>query len=104
MKSNKYTEVSEKLGMDGVLMQLAEECGELVQACGKVYRARHDQTPVSLDEAFDALIEELADVSLMIDTTLDGICSFGHVKKYFTTYSEKQKRMFDRLGIKEEEA
>lgn len=63
----KLTETCNKLGVDELLGQLTEECGELVQAAQKVRRARKGTTPVSLDDALVKLIEECADVLLCID-------------------------------------
>lgn len=54
------------LPLDDLLIQLAEECGELTQAVGKYYRATHDgnHTPVTLADALDKLVEEIADVNV----------------------------------------
>ena len=47
-----------------LLIQLAEEAAELSQACIKLYRAMHGDTPVSEADARDHLREELADVKV----------------------------------------
>lgn len=93
---NKLSEICETLGVDELLGQLTEECGELIDAatnvmrktarnrlalmelvkkCGKLIqaaqkarRALKGTTPVSLDEAIIHLTEECADVALCIDT------------------------------------
>lgn len=59
-------EIVKKVPLDALLMQLAEECGELTQAVGKYYRATHDYnpTPVMLADALDKLVEEIADVNV----------------------------------------
>ena len=57
------------LGVENVLTQTMEECGELVQACNKLLRAGgHGKKPsCSYDEALDMLKKELVDVNIMID-------------------------------------
>lgn len=59
-------EIVKKVPLDALLMQLAEECGELTQAVGKYYRATHDgnPTPMTLADALDKLVEEIADVNV----------------------------------------
>lgn len=64
----KLAETCDKLGVEELLGQLTEECGELVQAAQKVRRARKGTTPMSLDDALAKLIEECADVLLCIDS------------------------------------
>lgn len=60
--------ICDTLGVEELLGQLTEECGELVQATQKVRRALKGTTPVSLDDALVHLTEECADVALCIDT------------------------------------
>lgn len=70
----KLEETYNKLGVEEILGQLTEECGELVQAAQKYRRAIKGTTPVSKDDATVKLIEECADVLLCIDAlTLEGI-------------------------------
>ena len=59
-------EIVKKVPLDALLLQLAEECEELTQAVGKYYRATHDgnHTPVTLADALDELVEEIADVNV----------------------------------------
>lgn len=59
-------EIVKNVPLDALLMQLAEECGELTQAVGKYYRATHDgnPTPVTLADTLDKLVEEIADVNV----------------------------------------
>lgn len=60
--------VRNKLTADEMLIQLAEECNELAQACLKVVRMGSGnppkKTPKEMDSAFE---EELADVQLCIE-------------------------------------
>ena len=53
------------LTLDDLLIQLAEEAAELAQAAAKYYRVTHgaNPSPVSLQDARDALVEEIADVN-----------------------------------------
>ena len=59
-------EIAKKVPLDALLMQLAEECGELTQAVGKYYRAIHGGNPTSLTpaDALGKLVEEIADVNV----------------------------------------
>lgn len=54
------------LTLDDLLIQAAEEASELAQALTKYYRVTHgsNPTPVSLQDARDALVEEIADVNV----------------------------------------
>lgn len=56
------------IGLDGMLWQTQEECGELVKAIGKYNRSRGvgQKTETSRQEAFDNLAEEIADVEICI--------------------------------------
>ena len=59
----------EKYGADGQLSVVIEECSELIQAICKYQRAKAN-TKTSrrdLDKRIDALIEEAADVQIMLD-------------------------------------
>ena len=59
----------EKYGADGQLGVVMEECSELIQAICKYLRAKAN-TKTSrrdLDKRIDALIEEAADVQIMLD-------------------------------------
>lgn len=63
----KLSELCNILGIEEILGQLTEECGELIQAAQKVRRAMNGTTPVSLDDALVHLSEECADVAVCID-------------------------------------
>ena len=59
----------EKYGADAQLSMVIEECSELIQAICKYQRAKAN-TKTSrrdLDKRIDALIEEAADVQIMLD-------------------------------------
>ena len=48
------------------LIQIAEECAELNQACLKLIRVMDGDSPVSEKKARENLLEEMADVTLCI--------------------------------------
>lgn len=71
-------EIIDKVGESALLEQLAEECAELAKASLKLSRTmrKENPTPVTTNEAFENLVEEIADVRLllrMIDFMYDGI-------------------------------
>ncbi len=57
------------LTLDDLLIQLAEEAAELAQAGTKYNRVARgtNPSPVSLQDARDALVEEIADVNVSAD-------------------------------------
>lgn len=59
----------EKYGAGGQLGVVIEECSELIQAICKYQRAKSNSktSQRDLDRRIDALIEEAADVQIMID-------------------------------------
>lgn len=61
--------IRKKIPREEQLAQLAEEAAELGHAALKLRRTYGDinPTPVTQDEAFSALLEEIADVMLLID-------------------------------------
>lgn len=62
--------IADRYGKEPQLIVLMEECGELIQACSKQLRRK--------DKSINNLIEELADVRIMIEQIehLYGIKSF----------------------------
>lgn len=58
--------ITSKLTLDDLLIQAAEEASELAQALTKYYRVMHgsNPTPVTLAEAREAIVEEIADVNV----------------------------------------
>lgn len=65
--------IVERIGEPAFLEQLAEECSELAQAALKTARKYRDEnpTPKTIDECYDALQEEIADVMLCVSEYLD---------------------------------
>lgn len=87
-------EVLLALGIEEILDQLTEECGELIQAAQKARRAYKGTTPVSLPSALESLQEEVADVLLLIDYLEEaGLVDYECVKKIM---HQKNKRWYAR--------
>lgn len=88
--------VKEKVGLEGLLCQLAEEASELAHAALKLRRAiiPGNPTPVSRKEAEASLQEETADVilSLIILGLLDDEDGITHIQ------AKKMKRWLGRIG------
>lgn len=97
-------EVRDKYGEDYLLRQLAEECCELGQAALKMVRARNGETPVRETEAREKLIEELADVQVMVNAICTTMLSDEEQECEVMIESEKEERMYSRMldGVEEE--
>ena len=65
--------IVERIGVPAFLEQLAEECSELAQAALKAARKYRGEnpTPKTIDECYDSLQEEIADVMLCVGEYLD---------------------------------
>lgn len=97
-------EIVEKYGAEYMLRQLAEECTELAQASLKLIRSRRKETPMREDEATEKFMEEMADVSLMMQMVFDCMLTPEMSKCIGDIYERKENRMYDRmLGGKMEE-
>ena len=59
------SEIIKHFGEDAQGLQACEELGELIQAVSKIRRAIHSGEP--LDAAYYNLVEEMADVLLLMD-------------------------------------
>lgn len=61
--------IIESLTLDDLLIQLTEETGELTKAAAKYNRVARgtNPSPVSLQAARDALVEEIADVNVAVE-------------------------------------
>lgn len=74
MTKQQVDRIRKEYGDEYLYRQLAEECMELGHAALKLIRAEKRETPVPLEEARTALIDEAADVYVMLnvlDDTLD---------------------------------
>lgn len=100
-RNNKYIAIIEKYGVEEVLIQAAEECAELIQACCKMMRVKRGTTPVSAEDARASLVEEMADVAVVQSALIDGVLNQNEQSEMFRTSFQKQERWFDRLLKKE---
>ena len=96
--------IMKQLSMTERLTQLAEECAELGHAALKLRRVidRTNPTPVSWEDAQDALMEEAADVLLCMAVTVMGVetdLSVNWLIKKIV--KEKAARWTDRLRARE---
>ena len=82
---------------DYLYRQLAEECAELGHAALKLVRAGKDETPVHIEDASTAYVEELADVYLMIAIARTDLTK-EEKAMFEKTVSNKYARMLKRLG------
>lgn len=87
---NKIRQIAEHYGLNNQMMQAIEEMGELTQAIVKVYRN-------GLDNERDGLIEELADVEIMIEQ-LDYLLGDNQIEK---VKEYKIDRQLSRIALEE---
>lgn len=66
---NKIATIRSTLSTKALLLQLSEECGELVAAISKYLRKKdtNNPTPKTMEEIVDNLFEEIADVKVALD-------------------------------------
>lgn len=100
---SKLKEIADKLGKEEILCQLSEECAELSQACLKYRRAMKGLTPKSENEAFDNLVEEIADVLVNIRQLQYLLCGTGISGKIDEIQSYKTDRWWRRTFISQNE-
>lgn len=100
---DKLKEIADKLGKEEILCQLSEECAELSQACLKYRRAMKGLTPKSENEAFDNLVEEIADVLINIRQLQYLLCETGIFGKIDEIQSYKTDRWWRRTFISQNE-
>lgn len=94
---SRMSEIVDKYGAEYVLRQLAEECAELAHSALKLIRVWHKETPMREDEAREHLVEEMADVLLMLDAVRETMMSAEDAILVKDIYEQKRDRMFDRL-------
>ena len=71
MTKQQVNRIRKEYGDEYLYRQLAEECMELGHAALKLIRAQRGETPVPLDEAKTAIIDEAADVRVMLNVLND---------------------------------
>lgn len=89
-------QIAEKLGRDEMLLQLAEECSELSQACLKMVRANKGLTPKTFDECKDSLAEELNDVKVCMELVESLVPGLQSKQEFYREYKTDRwhKRTF----------
>ena len=92
-----FEEISNKCGNEYMLRQLAEECSELSQAALKYIRALRKETPMRTDEAIEHIVEEIADVRLMIDAVSAAVLSERDVDDVQAIKEQKLDRWKTRM-------
>lgn len=95
--------IRENLSQEELLTQLAEECAELSKAALKLRRVYNgdNPTPVRKPDAFDNVIEEIADVYLSIAVL--GLDREPHIYKICKIMESKTRRWEQRLKAKQNE-
>lgn len=96
MTGRQIDEIRSRYGDEYLLRQLAEECMELGHAALKLIRAMRGETPVGLDETKTALIEEMADVDVMLGV-VEGSMDDETQDRLLTCSMSKEERMVARL-------
>ena len=89
--------ISEQYGEEYIIRQLAEEAAELCQAALKLVRAMRDETPVRQIDAQSHLLEEIADVEVMLRVMHCGVLNSEANKRITATGDKKYGRMVTRL-------
>ena len=96
-------DIIDSIGLPAVLEMLGEEGSEMTHASLKWARQLRGEnpTPKTEEECRDALVEEMADVQLMIDLlTMSGIIGDAEVR---TRMGKKMLRWLDRMEAHNEE-
>ena len=96
-KEEIFDAIAGKYGKEYMLRQLAEECSELSQAALKYIRAARKETPMRTDEAIEHIVEEIADVSLMIDAVSATVLSERDVDNVQAIKEQKLDRWKTRM-------
>lgn len=86
-------EIFDIMGESYMLCQTAEEACKLGQAALKVVRAMEGKTPVSVKKARENLVEEIADVLVMVTVLKAGFLT--QIESY--DIEQEMDRKFDRF-------
>ena len=89
--------IVEQYGREYIFRQLAEEASELCQASLKMVRAMRGETPVSEEDASAHVLEEIADVEVMLNVLKAAVLNARGLQKIASTYQKKKDRMIDRM-------
>lgn len=91
-------DIAKKCDCVELLVQAAEECSEMAQACCKLLRVMDGKTPVSEEHARAALVEELADVHVTATALEWNLLTLDERVKMNTIEREKIERWKDRIA------
>lgn len=97
LTSSELEHIHEAYGSEYLLRQLAEECGELVQAALHLVRAEKRETIVDEPKARLDLIEEMADVYLMMNCVRMILLCHDERMEIEKVIDQKSYRMVRRL-------
>ena len=95
--NNWMKSIVDRYGENYILRQISEESCELAQAALKLIRAKREETPVSVEEAMQKLVEEFADVSVMMSFVHTFVFNQSHRELETDFRLEKMKRMKNRM-------
>lgn len=97
MNNRDFEAIVEKYGEEYIYRQLAKEAIELAHAALKMVRAMREETPASDKDAKAALIEEIADMRVMLRMITDHMMTVGEFFNLGELETEKERRMIERL-------
>ena len=98
MTKQQVNRIRKEYGDEYLYRQLAEECTELGHAALKLIRAQRGETPVPLDEAKTALIDEAADVRVMLNVLNDMLDADERVWLMVQAATKNQRMVARLLG------
>lgn len=90
-------QIVEQYGKEYIFRQLAEEASELCQASLKMVRAMRHETPVSEEDVIAHVLEEIADVEVMLTVLKRAVLTDRGNERIAAIYRKKQERMIDRM-------
>ena len=96
MTKQQVNRIRKEYGDEYLYRQLAEECMELGHAALKLIRAEKRETPMPVQDAQQALIEEIADVRVMLNVLNDMLDADERVW-LMVQIATKNQRMVARL-------
>lgn len=96
MTKQQVNRIRKEYGDEYLYRQLAEECMELGHAALKLIRAKKRETPMPVQDAQQALIEEIADVRVMLNVLNDMLDADERVW-LMVQIATKNQRMVARL-------
>ncbi|MBR3239135.1 MAG: hypothetical protein IKF99_11925 [Oscillospiraceae bacterium] len=90
-------QIVEQYGEEYIFRQLAEESSELCQASLKMVRSMRGETPVRMTEAYEHVLEEVADIEVMLHVLKTAVLNDGANAKVAAIFQKKKDRMIDRM-------